>query len=50
MGGVSSVNLKCTSQELVKVSSPFHQLISCHGCRALVEILAMENKRMLMSS
>lgn len=50
MIGASFVNFKPTLKDPVKVGIPFHQLIFSRGYLILVVTLAMENKRMRMSS
>ncbi|GMQ02672.1 hypothetical protein CsSME_00048786 [Camellia sinensis var. sinensis] len=50
MIGASFVNFKPMLKDPVKVGIPFHQLIFSRGYLILVVTLAMENKRMRMSS
>lgn len=50
MIGASYVNFKHMSKELVEVFNPFHPIILSSGCLILVEILAMEGRKMPMSS
>lgn len=50
MIGASSVNSKIILRELAKMCSPFHQPALSLGYLILVVTLAMEDRKMLMSS